>query len=174
MASTDVIIAGPQTLTLDGVDMGHTLDGFTVTVDRQFADVLVDKYGSMPLDKVLTGNGFTVKVKLAESTYRQFDAAIPEGFEYDGVTTKDRIGIGTDAGFSLRSVAKQLRLHPTSLATSNTTKDFVIYKAVSTEAVEIPLQIDNQQVLEVTFTALVDESYETGRRLGHYGSTDVS
>jgi hypothetical protein len=174
MASTDVIIAGPQTLTLDGVDMGHTLDGFTVTVDRQFADVLVDKYGSMPLDKVLTGSGLSIKVKLAESTYRQFDAAFPEGTQYDGVGSLDRVGFGTDAGYKLSTDAKLLRLHPKNLATSNTTKDFVVYKAVSTEAVEIPLQIDNQQVLEVTFTALVDEEFETGRRLGHYGSSDVS
>ena len=52
--------------------------------------------------------------------------------------------------------------------------DVTIYLAVSVENIEVPLKIDEQRVIEVTFKAIVSEAYGTGRRLGHYGPADVS
>ena len=174
MDLSKVKIAGPQTITFAGVNMGHTLDGVEFSYEREFEDVVVDKYGSMPVDKVLTGSKVMIKFKLAQAEWRQWNLAIPETSSYDGAGTADRVDLGADAGYSLRGDSAALLIHPTRLSTSDQTEDITIYKAVSVENIEVPYKIDEQKVIEVTLMGLVDESYETGRRLGHIGSAAVS
>lgn len=166
-------IAGPCTIVFGGVDLGHTLEGVDFEAKREFADVLVDKYGSTPIDKVLTGTTATIKFKLAQPTYRQLDMAMPETSSFDGAGALDRVDIGGDAGYSLRADAKVLVIHPIK-NTGSTVDDITIYKAVSTEAITLPYKVDAQAVVEVTMTALVDEQYGVGRRLGHIGQAAVS
>lgn len=169
-----VKIAGPQRVTFKAIDMGHTLDGVEFTYEREFEDVVVDKYGSTPIDKVLTGSSVMIKFKLAQSDWRQFDLAIPEGSSHDGTGSSDRVDLGVDAGYNLRQDSGLLVIHPLSKATSDTSEDITIYKAVSVENIEVPYKIDEQKVVEITMQGLVDETYATGRRLGHIGPADVS
>lgn len=167
-------IAGPQTITFDGVDMGHTLDGVEFTYERDFEDVIVDKYGDTPIDKVLTGNRLMVKFKLAQPDWDQYNMAVPETSSYDGVSTADRTDFGVDAGASLRAEAKALVIHPMKNAPTVFTDDITLYKAVSVENIQVPYKNNEQQVIEITMLALVDESYGSGRRLGHIGPAAVS
>lgn len=167
-------ITGPCTVVLDGVNLGHTLDGIVFTAERSFADVKVDKYGDTPVDKILTGTQVMIKFKLAQPDWRQLNVAMPETSSYDGAGVSDRTDLGGDAGYSLRADAKQLVIHPTKNAATDYTDDITIYKAVSVENIEIPYKIDEQQVVEVTMLALVDEGYGVGRRLGHIGPSAVS
>lgn len=166
-------IAGPCRITFGGIDLGHTTGGVLLTAERDFEDVTVDRYGSTPIDKVLTGNRAMVNFTLAQPNWRALDTAIPETSSADGAAA-DRIDLGAQAGASLRSEAKQLVIHPLKNADSDTSDDVVLYKAVSAENVELPLRIDEQKVVEITMHALVDESYGTGRRLGHIGPADIS
>lgn len=172
MDITQVEIEGPCRITFKGIDIGHTLEGVVLTADRQFADVKVDRYGSMPIDKVLTGSGLMAKFKLAQNNVRNFDIAMPETSTYDGVT--DRADFGADAGYSLRQDAGLLVIHPLRYATSDTSHDVSIYRAVNQKPLQLDYKIDSQLVFEVEMVALVDESYGTGRRLGHYGNAAVS
>lgn len=168
-----VKIAGAQRVTYLGLDLGHTLDGVTLSVDRTFADVNVDRYGSMPVDKILTGSRLYVKFKLAQSDWRQWEAAQPETSSFDGAS-QDRIDFGADAGVSLRAAAGLLNIHPLARVLSDQTDDIVIYRAVSVDNIEVPITIDGQRVIEVTLEGLVDESFGAGRRLGHIGYAAVS
>jgi len=167
-------IAGPCRITLGGVDLGHTTGGVLLTAERDFEDVKVDRYGETPIDKVLTGNRAMVNFTLAQPNARNLKYAMPETSSYDGAGALDRTDLGADAGFSLRTRALQLVIHPLKNGDSDLSDDVVIYKAVSAENVELPFRIDEQKVLELTFTALVDESYGAGRRLGHIGAANVS
>lgn len=173
MDLSTVRIAGPQKITYDGQDMGHTLDGVALEVQREFKDVNVDKYGTMPIDKVLTGQRARVTFKLAQDTFRQWDMAIPETSTIDG-SAADRFDMGADAGTGLRAGAKQLVIHPLSRATTDKTEDITLYLAASVEAVEVPYKNDEQKVIQVTMEAFVSESFGSGRRLGHIGPADVS
>lgn len=173
MDITQVEIEGPCRLTFKGVDIGHTLDGIVLTVDRSFADVLVDRYGSMPIDKVLTGVSAKLKFKLAQFNVRNFDIAMPETSTYDGAVG-DRADIGADAGYSLRADAGLLVIHPLKYAVGDLSHDINIYRAVNTNTMELSYKIDEQLAVEVEMEALVDESFGTGRRLGHIGTAIVS
>lgn len=160
---------GACQITYKGVNVGHTLDGVELTFEREFEDLTVDKYGSSPVDKALTGNKLMAKFKLAQPDFAALNIANPEGEGADG-TTGDRIGLGTDAGYLLRQDAGELVLRPLkNVASANDTEDVVLYKAVSVENIELSYKVDEQRVIEVTFEALVDETYGTGRRLGHVG-----
>lgn len=173
MDITEVEVAGPCKITLGGLDLGHTLDGVMLTAEREFLDVRVDRY-SAPIDKVLTSGGATVTFKLAQNNFRNKDLSMPETSSYDGAGVKDRVDLGADNGYSLRQNAQQLIIHPLKNAATDLSDDIVLYKAVSAESVELPYRVDEQLVLELTFHALVDEGYGTGRRLGHVGPADVS
>lgn len=154
-------------------DLGHTKGGVTFIVEREFADLMADKYGSMSVDKALTGQKLKVKAMLAEATTENLSVAVAEG-EFAENGTDSKLGIGRDSGFLLSSVAGQLRLHPRKNAPSDRNEDIYLWKAVSVEAIELPYKIDEQRVLEITFEALVDESHEDGERLGRVGDAAIS
>lgn len=171
----NVTITGTCSIVWKGVDLGHTLGGIDFTGERTFKDVTVDQYGSMPLDKILTGAAATVMVTLAEGAWKQIDTAFPETSSFDGGVGKQRVDLGADSGYSLRNNdAGLLVVHPLKRAVSDQTEDINIYRAVSSQAVKLPYKIDAQKVVQVTFSALVDETYSSGRRLGHIGPAAVS
>lgn len=174
MDLTKVKVAGPCRITLNGVDMGHTLAGVTFTADRELTKVMVDKYGSTPVDYVLNGTEAKVEFQLAQTEFRQLDPAMPETSSYDGAGTLDRVDIGGDAGYSLRQDAKVMVIHPLRLADSDLSEDITLYRAVQVGPVALPLLLDGQKVLACNYTALVSEEYGAGRRLGHIGDARVS
>ena len=165
---------GACQITYKGVNVGHTLDGVELTFEREFEDLTVDKYGSTPVDKALTGNKLMAKFKLAQPDFLSLNIAAPEGEGADG-SLGDRIGLGTDAGYLLRQDAGLLVLRPLkNVATADDSEDVHIYKAVSVENVELAYKVDEQRTVEVTFEGLVDETYGTDRRLGHVGPATIS
>lgn len=173
MDITQVEIEGPCRITFKGIDIGHTIDGVTLSVDRALADVTVDRYGTTPIDKILTGTDARVKFKLAQFNIRNFDIAMPETSSQD-TAIGDRADIGADAGYSLRPDAGLLVIHPLKYATGDLSHDVNLYKAVNVNPLELSYKIDDQLVFEMDMQALVDESYGTGRRLGHVGPAALS
>lgn len=173
MDLSKVEIAGPCRITFGGIDLGHTLDGVELTVDRELADVLVDRYGSTPVDKVVVGTSGKAKFKLAQWDNRQWDTAFPEGQNID-TATNDQTGLGTDAGYSLRQDAKQLVIHPLKYAAGDLSHDVTLYMCVNTGSVTLPFKVKDQLVLEVEMEALVSEAYGSNRRIGHIGYAATS
>lgn len=173
MDLTQVEIAGPCRITFGGIDIGHTLDGVELTVDRQTAGVFVDRYGDSPVDYVLTGTVAKAKFKLAQWQDRTWDVAIPEGQNID-TATLDQTGFGTDAGYSLRGDAKQLVIHPLKYAVGDLSHDVTLYLAVNTGSVTLPYKVKDQLVTEVEMEALVSEAFGSTRRLGHIGYAATS
>jgi hypothetical protein len=164
---------GHCTVQFGGVDLGHTKDGVEFEFERESEDLVVDQYGSMPVDIALTGQNLTVKVYLAEVIASNLNIANPEG-DHDLGSSGERVGFGTDAGYLLSQDAKQLVLHPAKNAAADDSEDIVVYKAVSVESVALNYKIDEQRIVEVTFRALVDETNGNGRRLGHIGPANIS
>lgn len=173
MDLAQVEIAGPCRITFGGIDIGHTLDGVELTVDRELAKVMVDKYGETAVDFVLTGQSAKAKFKLAQFNNRVLDMAMPEAQNID-VATLDQTAIGADAGYSLRGDAKALVIHPLKYATGDLSHDVTLYKAINTNSLTLPYTVKDQLLTELEMEALVDESYGSGRRLGHIGYAATS
>lgn len=155
------------------VFLGQTHGGVEFSFEREFEDLVVDKYGNMPVDMALTGQNLLVKAFLAEMTTENISRAIPEG-DFDEAGTDSKLQLGRDSGFLMSTIAGLLRLHPRRNDPDSRDEDIYIYLAVSHESVEIPYKIDEQRVLEVTWRALVDEDRDDGNRLGRVGDVDIS
>lgn len=167
-------VAAGSLVTFGGVDLGHTVDGAELEIERELTEVKTDLYGNTPVDYVLTGQVATIKLKLAEITPGTLAYVAPEA-DWDVGSTDDHVHFGTNAGYSLRDDALELVITPQG-GNSDGNLTLTLFKAVSTDNVTLAYKIDEQSVFEVTFTALVDESRNAtdGRLLGRMGPADIS
>ena len=161
-------------VTFGGVDLGHTVDGAEIEIEREFTEVKSDLYGNTPIDYVLTGQKATVKLKLAEIHPQTMAYVVPEA-DWDVGSADDHVHFGTKAGYSLRDDALELVIAPQG-GNADENLNFTLFKAVSTDNMTLNYKIDEQAVFEVTFTALVDETRAStdGRLLGRLGPTAIS
>ena len=167
-------VAAGSLVTFGGVDLGHTVDGAEIEIEREFTEIKTDLYGTTPVDYVLTGQKATVKLKLAEIHPNTMAYVVPEA-DWDVGTADESVHFGTNAGYSLRDDALELVITPQGgNADGNLT--FTLFKAVSTDNMTLMYKIDEQSVFEVTFTALVDETRAAtdGRLLGRMGPALIS
>ena len=153
--------------------LGHTNGGVEIEIGREFAQKEADKYGKTPLDKVLIGNSLKVKVMLVETVKAILKNALPEG-AYAINSTDDKLGIGSQAGVSMRQYAGLLRCHPVSRAGNDRSEDLYVFLAVSAEPISWNYKVDEQRVVECKFSALVDESQPAGSILGRIGDPEIS
>lgn len=171
---SNLYVAGGSLITFGGVDLGHTVDGTEIEIERELTEVKTDIYGNTPVDLVVSGQKATVKLKLAEIVPNVLAYAIPES-DYDEGASDDHLHFGTKAGYSLRNDAYELVIAPQA-DNADGEKTITLFKAVSSDNVSFSYKIDEQSVYEVTFTALVDESRSAtdGRLLGRVGPANIS
>jgi hypothetical protein len=164
---------GAASLTLGGSDIGNTWGGATVTIDRKFVDLNVDAFGTMPVNKVLTGQSLTVEVTLAEPVAHLILNAYPETTDTIG-SLHEKVGIGSPIGTGLLQYAKQLILHPVDRPISDLTQDVVVYRAVSADPIALNYQFDKQRLYKVVFYGLAGTDHGTGYTLGQIGQDPIS
>ena len=168
-------VAAGSLVTFGGVDLGHTVDGTELVIERDLTEVKTDLYGNTPVDYVVTGQKAMIKLKLAEITPSVLSYVLPES-DWDVGTADDHVHFGTKPGYSLRNDALPLVITPQGgNADGNLT--ITLFKAVQTGNVSLAYKIDEQSVFDgLEFTALVDESRNStdGRLLGRFGPATIS
>lgn len=167
MADITNVQLGVCSVTYNGIDLGHTKGGVEVSYEPVYADMTVDKYGETLVNQVLIGEKLTAKVPLAEFTVANLKTAVPNA-TYAGAGNA-RVLIGKSAGAKQTANAYQLVLHPTAEGTRR--HDVVLYKAVVSSQVVIAHKNDEQKIIEVEFTALLDETKSDGNYLGLIGDS---
>lgn len=168
-------VAAGSLVTFGGVDLGHTVDGTELNIERELTEVNSDIYGKTPIDYVLTGQKAVLKVKLAEITPGILSYLVPEA-DWDVGAADDHLHFGTKPGYSLRNDALQLVITPQG-GNSDGNLTITLWKAVQTGNISLAYKIDEQSVFDgVEFTALVDESRNAtdGRLLGRMGPAAIS
>lgn len=168
-------VAAGSLITLGGVDLGHTVDGTELEIERELTMKKTDIYGETPVDYVVTGQKATLKVKLAEIIPNVFSYLVPEG-DYDIGAADDHAHFGTKAGYSLRGEALELVITPQG-GNSDGNLTITLFKAVQVGNVSLAYKIDEQSVWDgIEFVALVDESRSStdGRLLGRFGPAAIS
>lgn len=171
MADTQNIRIGVVKAYFDGIDMGHTKGGVTISIEKNPVKLVVDQFGAAPVDYASNGEMVTVTLRLAETVLRNWKKAVPTGDELGA--TDARMGVGRNAGFLYSSVAELLVLHPISIADADASEDIVLNKAVCVEDFEVDYTNEDQRIFEMKFTGLVDQTKANGSWIGHIGdSTD--
>jgi hypothetical protein len=168
-------VAAGCLITFGGVDLGHTVEGTEISIERELTEVKTDIYGNTPVDYVLTGQKASVKLKLAEISPGTLSYVVPEADWDVGTANKEQVHFGSKAGYSLRNDALELVITPVG-GNADGSLTYTFFKAVSTDNMTLAYKIDEQSVFEVTFTALVDESRAStdGRLLGRMGPLAIS
>lgn len=168
-------VAAGCLITFGGVDLGHTVDGTELEIERELTEVKTDLYGNTPVDYVLTGQHAKISLKLAEITPGILSYLVPEA-DWDVGSADDHLHFGTKAGYSLRNDALQLVITPQGgNADGNLT--LTLFKAVQVGNITLAYRIDEQSVYDgVEFVALIDESRSAtdGRLLGRMGPANIS
>lgn len=169
MADITNVKVGVCNVYFNGVDLGHTKGGVEVTYEPEYHDVTVDKYGNTVVEKYLIGEKMMAKVPLAEYTTANLNVAIPQSTLAGG--GNERITIGAQSGKKSTTDAAQLILSP--IATSDSSEDIVIHKAIVSSQVVLNHVYDGERIIEVTFEALLDESKSDGNYLGLIGDSST-
>ena len=172
---TKLTVAAGSLITFGGVDLGHTVEGTELTIERDLTEVTTDIYGSTPVDYVVAGQKAMITMKLAEISPKTLSYIVPES-DWDVGSSDDHLHFGTKSGYSLRDDALELVITPQG-SNSDGEKTITLFKAVSTGNPSLAYKIDEQSVFDgVEFTALVDETRNAtdGRLLGRLGPADIS
>lgn len=166
MADATKVKLGVCNVIADGVDLGHTIGGVEVMYKPTVHKTSVDAYGDSPVESYIIGESLSAKVPLAEWSFNALKKAMPQG-----VQTSGKITLGSKAGKKFTDKSVTLVLHPQANSAGDRSEDVVLYKAVVTSEVTIPLKNDAERVLEVTFEAHIDESRGDGSFLGLIGDS---
>lgn len=165
--STNILMSTCD-VTFGGTDLGHSQGEITVTYSPSYADISVNEFTAPP-DKVLTEEVFSATVPMTETQVSNMKYAIPNA---NMKGSDKRAEIGEETGKKLKSNAMELVLHPIVNSATDLSRDVVLYKAAVTSEVEANYATDEQQIWEVTFTAMADDANRSsGNLLGHFGDS---
>lgn len=157
----------PMRVTFGGVDLGGTSGGVKVSAKHEYSDIMVDQFGKTPVDAVLAGQAYSVKMVLAETKKKDnWKVAFPS---LKLVTSGGNKMLYADAqvGDHLLDRALELVLHPLSKGDADKSGDFKFFKAVAKSAVEIEYGPDKQTGLEIEFIIMPDQSTTPARFFVH-------
>lgn len=157
----------PMRVEFDGVDVGGTEGGVTVSMKTKTAEIKADQYGDTTIDAVVSGQEFSVKLTLAEYKKKEnWKIAFP--FAKMGVSGANKnIFMDMQVGTHLLDLAKQLKLHPLSRDNTDKSGDILFYKAVAKSATELKFGPDKQVGLEVEFMIFPDTTTAPARYMIH-------
>jgi len=145
---------GACSLTLDGVDLGHTVGGVEVTLSRETAELLADQYAG-PVNYASTKQEITVTVNLGEVDLAKLKKVFPLN---EAGATATAIPFGTEAGILYRQYAGKLVLHPYNRNASDKTADLVVVNAVAQADLSYSYSKEDQKVYAVEFKGLIDNA----------------
>lgn len=140
----------------NGVDLGYTQGGVTLTVDTQVHEVLVDQEGPAPVSAIIMGRRCTCVVPLAETDYDRLEELMPASTYTAGSPGKWELESG--AAENLMTYAKILRLHPHALDVSDQTNDIWIWKAAPVGNINFTMTQDGEWIYPINFTGFVPET----------------
>lgn len=147
---------GAGALSIDGSDVGLTTEeGVVVSYEPDIHLHKSGKFGNTPVKASLIGQTLSLEVCIAEHTLTNIENT------YAGVTTETgKIEFGGLAG---REVAgKELILTP-----FDGTPSWYFRNAVPTSAIEAAYKVNDERIIKVTFTALVDFNAADDDNLGY-------
>jgi hypothetical protein len=139
-------------------DLGYTQGGVEVEVKTDTHKVNVDQFGKTTINEYIMGREVTVKVPLAETTLDNLVAIMPGAkMVVDSADpTKRHVEVTNGVGTDLLTMAKELRLHPKSLADTDKSEDFVIPLAATPGGLKFAYKLENERIFDCDFTGYPD------------------
>jgi len=147
---------GAGSLAIDGSDVGLTSEeGVVVNYEPDIHLHMSGKYGNTPVKASLIGQTLTLEVWIAEHTLENIENAYAGVVESNG-----QINFGGLAG-------REVEGHELTLTPFDGTPSWYFRNAVPTSAVDANYKVNDERIIHVTFTALVDTNASDEDNLGY-------
>ncbi len=161
---SDNISIGPCYVYFDGVHVGHTFGGVTVSITQNTYELKSDQYGETPLRVLDAGLVMEVTVNMTESTFANLKLLFASAVDQTTYLT-----FGKPVGEVVAT--GELVLEPI-----DGSEIYQIYNAAPNVggAVEIAFTTDNQRVYACRFVALIDDQRVSGDQLFRIGGFSSS
>lgn len=156
-----------------GGDLGKTQGGVELSMETSTTEITSDQTGSVPLDEVITGYKVEVTVSLLEMTAERWETVVGSvtGNTFTPAGGTQLVGFGTKRLYqSLLELGGELLLHPTRKDASDKSFDITIFKSAP-KPTSINFSGEDAQVMEVTFTALVDAEVRNEINIFAFGNS---
>jgi len=156
-----------------GGDLGKTSGGVEVSMETNSVQITADQTGAIVLDEVITGQTVEVTVSLLEMTAARWETVVGsvtgDVFTPSGGT--QLVGFGDSRLYqSLLDLGGELVLHPTRKDVTDKSFDVTLFKSAPKPS-SINFSGEDPQVMEVTFTALIDSEVKSAINLMAFGDT---
>ena len=147
--STTTVVATAADVFFKGITVGHVQGPVVINIANTSFDVLVNDFGpNAPVGKFSLGTGATIEVPLAQTDVDVLIQALPFGIAVSGTA----VYIGETTGQNLLDQVGTLLVVPKD---DGIPQWFFPAAAVS-EDFSVPYQLDEQTIINVTFTAFPD------------------
>jgi hypothetical protein len=153
----------PCRVTYKGVDVGATLGNVVVKISDKLSDLKADQLGTTIVDKRVSGQVYTVEFEIAQVQEKtNWKILFPP---HQLVEQGGNTGFYFDAqiGYSMRSGAGQLVLHPLSKADTDKSEDFLFYLAASEVTSDFGFSPTEQVKMKCTMTIYPDFTTQPSR-----------
>ncbi len=165
MASkTKNVKLGVCKISFGGVDLGYTKGGAEVEVTTETHKVLVDQFGESIVNEYVIKRDIMVKTALAETTLDNLSLIMPGSSIVVDVNdpTKRRADVKSGIGTNLKSIAKELRLHPIEIKDeADDSEDLVIPICSTSGAMKFSYKHDSERVFDTEFKGYPDPTTKT-------------
>lgn len=159
------IILSPMRVTMDGQDLGGTVDSVSVSKKFEMADIMVDQFGKSVIDKVISGFAVSIKFTIAQIKDKSlWKVAFPAGHVVSNGDVNS-FYVDMQVGDHLLTHAKLLNLHPLQNEDADLSDDWNFYKAASISAAEVKYGPDKQSGLAIEIIVFPDLSVSPARYL---------
>ncbi len=157
----------PMRVNFMGVDLGGTVGDVTFSKKIEMADIMVDQFGKTPIDKVVSGYGYSVKFTIAE---------VKDKSNWKKVFPSDRLitsGPNTsiisdmNIGDHLYAQSGVLILHPLENADADLSQDYKFEKAASIQVSEVKYGPSKQTGLAIEIVIFPNLSITPARFMIH-------
>lgn len=147
----------------NGVDLGGTKGGVSISVKYDLAEIVCDQLGKTPIDHRVSGQAFMVKFALTEIQKKSnWKVALPHAKLITSGPSQSLL-LDSKVGDSLFAKAQTLVLHPLSKDDSDLSGNYKIFKAACKSAVEVKYSSSDQTVLECEFVIYPDPTTNPAR-----------
>lgn len=152
--ATEIRNLGTCRVNYNGRGIGYTQGGVTVKITTDWHDVVVDEFGTVPLDAIDTGTNIEATIPLVQASLDNYEDAFPTGTG----TLSSTVTFGRKVGTSITKA--QLILDPI-----NEDDGIVIYQAGCFDVDELGYSNEGERVLNCHFKGYIDESRADGDKV---------
>jgi hypothetical protein len=156
-----------------GGSLGKTSGGVSVSMTTESVTIQSDQTGALVLDEVITGQTVEVSMSLLEMTAERWETVVGSvtGSTYTPSGGTQLVGYGSDRLYaSLFDLGGELLMHPTRKDAADKSFDITLFKSAPKPS-SINFSGSDPQVMEVTFTALLDSEVQSAINLMAFGDS---